>query len=104
MDEKPLTKQVSKVDGGSILNRLKSSYSRVYTVKKDPSISAMASVTEEAPKIKNSTTMNRLKSSYSRAYSINKPTTPSTVADEKPLTSSEKEQVCILFLFLFLLH
>ncbi|XP_022998840.1 uncharacterized protein LOC111493382 [Cucurbita maxima] len=96
MDEKPLTKQVSKVDGGSILNRLKSSYSRVYTVKKDPSISAMGSVTEEGPKIKNSTTMNRLKSGYSRAYSINKPTTPSTVADEKPLTSSEKDQTTFL--------
>ena len=100
VDEKTIVQQPTKVESDSIFNRLKSSYSRVHTVKKDPPISVQASIIEEEeeeePKINNNTMMNRLKSSYSRAYSMKK-TTSSTVTDEKPSGSSEKEQVCIVF-------
>ncbi|XP_022147837.1 uncharacterized protein LOC111016661 isoform X2 [Momordica charantia] len=96
VDEKPIIQQVSKVESDSILNRLKSSYSRVYTVKKDPSIPALGSVIgDEDPKINNNTILNRLKSNYSRTYSM-KRYPPSTVADEKPLISSEKEPTMFL--------
>ncbi|XP_022152867.1 uncharacterized protein LOC111020492 isoform X2 [Momordica charantia] len=96
LDEKPMVQPVTKVEGDSIFNRLKSSYSRVHTVKKEPSVLAVNSIIEEEeeeeeePKTNNNAMMNRLKSSYSRAYSVKKPTTPGTVAEEKPL-SSEKE-------------
>ncbi|KAE8652758.1 protein SEMI-ROLLED LEAF 2 isoform X2 [Cucumis sativus] len=99
VDEKTIVQQPTKVESDSIFNRLKSSYSRVHTVKKDPPISVQASIIEEEeeeePKINNNTMMNRLKSSYSRAYSMKK-TTSSTVTDEKPSGSSEKEQTTFL--------
>ncbi|XP_022970281.1 uncharacterized protein LOC111469294 isoform X2 [Cucurbita maxima] len=80
MDERPINQQATKVEGDSILNRLKSSYSRVHSGKRDPSMSVPGStIDEESP----------LQSGYSRAYSMKK--SPSTVADEKPLGSSEKE-------------
>lgn len=93
MDEKPIIQQVTKIESDPILTRLKSSYSRVYTVKKDPSIRATGSIREE-PMVNNNTVLNRLKSSYSRAYSV-KVYPPSVVADEKPLGSSENEPVCM---------
>ncbi|CAK9310283.1 unnamed protein product [Citrullus colocynthis] len=96
MDEKPIIQQVTKIESGSILNRLKSSYSRVYTVKNDPSIPALGSIIEDKdPMINNNTILNRLKSSYSRAYSV-KVYPPSVVADEKPLRSSENEPTMFL--------
>ena len=85
MDERPINQQATKVEGDSILNRLKSSYSRVHSGKRDPSMSVPGStIEEESP----------LQSGYSRAYSMKK--SSSTVADEKPLGSSEKEPVCVL--------
>ncbi|XP_023514370.1 uncharacterized protein LOC111778655 isoform X4 [Cucurbita pepo subsp. pepo] len=94
--EKPIIKQVTKVESESILNRLKSSYSRVYTVKKDPSILATDSILDDNdPKLNNNTMLNRLKSGYSRAYSV-KMYPPSVVADEKDLRSAEKEQTMFL--------
>nr|WRQ20296.1 protein SEMI-ROLLED LEAF 2-like [Citrullus colocynthis] len=96
MDEKPIIQQVTKIESGSILNRLKSSYSRVYTVKNDPSIPALGSIIEDKdPMINNNTILNRLKSGYSRAYSV-KVYPPSVVADEKPLRSSENEPTMFL--------
>ncbi|XP_008461315.1 protein SEMI-ROLLED LEAF 2-like isoform X2 [Cucumis melo] len=94
MDEKPIIQQVTKIESDPILTRLKSSYSRVYTVKKDPSIRATGSIREE-PMVNNNTVLNRLKSSYSRAYSV-KVYPPSVVADEKPLGSSENEPTMFL--------
>ncbi|XP_022960135.1 uncharacterized protein LOC111460970 isoform X2 [Cucurbita moschata] len=94
--EKPIIKQVTKVESDSILNRLKSTYSRVYTVKKDPSILATDSILDDDdPKLNNNTMLNRLKSGYSRAYSV-KMYPPSMVADEKDLRSAEKEQAMFL--------
>ncbi|XP_023004440.1 uncharacterized protein LOC111497749 isoform X4 [Cucurbita maxima] len=94
--EKPIIKQVTKVESESILNRLKSSYSRVYTVKKDPSILATDSILDDDdPKLNNNTMLNRLKSGYSRAYSV-KMYPPSMVANEKDLRSAEKEQTMFL--------
>ena len=94
MDEKPIIQQVTKIESDPILTRLKSSYSRVYTVKKNPSIRATGSIIEEDSMVNNNTVLNRLKSSYSRAYSL-KVYPSSVVADEKPLGSSENEPVCM---------
>uniref|UniRef100_A0A0A0K606 Uncharacterized protein n=1 Tax=Cucumis sativus TaxID=3659 RepID=A0A0A0K606_CUCSA len=95
MDEKPIIQQVTKIESDPILTRLKSSYSRVYTVKKNPSIRATGSIIEEDSMVNNNTVLNRLKSSYSRAYSL-KVYPSSVVADEKPLGSSENEPTMFL--------
>lgn len=80
-----------KSNDKSILNRLKSSYSRTTSIRR-PSITA-----SESSKINNPSMMNRLKSNYSRVTSVKRPQS----AEENATDSSDKQQVCTCTYFLF---
>ncbi|TKY67979.1 EFR3-like B [Spatholobus suberectus] len=80
-----------KVNDNSILNRLKSTYSRTTSTRK----SAMTSteyMDNRNSKMNNSSVMNRLKSSYSRATSVKKPQL-TTTGEENTTNTSNKQQV-----------
>ncbi|KAG8646283.1 hypothetical protein MANES_10G140400v8 [Manihot esculenta] len=84
------TQQKVVANDPSMLTRLKSSYSRAYSVKRNPS--ANENSTENNPSM-----LNRLKSSYSRAYSMKK--IPSPVTEEEITTTipiATKEQIMSL--------
>lgn len=80
-----------KSNDNSILNRLKSSYSRTTSIRR-PSITV-----SESSKINNPSMMNRLKSNYSRVTSVKRPQS----AEENATDSSDKQQVCTCTYFLF---
>ena len=61
-----------KNNDNTILNRLKSSYSRTYSTKK-PVINNAESVDNKDTRSNSSSMLNRLKSSYSRVSSVRKP-------------------------------
>lgn len=87
------TQQKVVANDPSMLTRLKSSYSRAYSVKRNPS-------TNENSTENNPSMLNRLKSSYSRAYSMKK--IPSPVTEEEITTTipiATKEQVSYLLSF-----
>ncbi|KAJ1400290.1 Armadillo-type fold [Sesbania bispinosa] len=80
-----------KTNDNSILNRLKSTYSRTTSTRK----SALASseyTDNRNSKINNSSMMNRLKSSYSRVTSVKKPQLTVSI-EENSTNSSDKQQV-----------
>ncbi|RZB73636.1 uncharacterized protein LOC114378611 [Glycine soja] len=79
------------VNDNSILNRLKSTYSRTTSTRKSAMISAEYTDNKNS-KVHNSSMMNRLKSSYSRATSAKKPQIPTTV-EENTTNTSNKQQV-----------
>lgn len=82
-----------KINDNSIMNRLKSTYSRSTSTRKS------ALPISESSKINNSSMMNRLKSSYSRVTSVKRPQV--TVTVEENATDSSDKQVCTCsFLFL----
>jgi hypothetical protein len=80
-----------KSNDGSILNRLKSTYSRTASSRK----SAMAF--SESSKASNPSMMNRLKS---RVTSVRKPQASVTI-EENTTNSSDTQQVCICTYFYF---
>lgn len=79
------------VNDNSILNRLKSTYSRTTSTRKSALTSAEYTYNRNS-KVHNSSMMNRLKSSYSRATSAKKPQIPTTV-EENTTNTSNKQQV-----------
>ncbi|KAJ9158809.1 hypothetical protein P3X46_024355 [Hevea brasiliensis] len=89
----------STLNNPSMLSRLKSSYSRAYSVKRNPPpITADEMTTEtRGSTLNNPSMLNRLKSSYSRAYSVKK-TPPPITADEMTTetSTSSKEQIMSL--------
>jgi len=81
-----------KSNDSSVLNRLKSSYSRTASIRKP----ALAST--ESTKV-NPSMMNRLKSSYSRVTSVKRPHV-TVIVEENDTT---KKQVCICTILLYIL-
>ncbi|KAL2606466.1 hypothetical protein AAZV13_09G186300 [Glycine max] len=79
------------VNDNSILNRLKSTYSRTTSTRKSALTSAEYTDNRNS-KVHNSSMMSRLKSSYSRATSVKKPQIPTTV-EENTTNTSNKQQV-----------
>lgn len=75
-----------KSNDSSILNRVKSTYSRTSSTRK-PGMTI-----SESSKVNNPSMMNRLKSSYSRVTSVRKPQIPVTV-EEDATDSSNTQQV-----------
>jgi len=94
----------AKVDN-SILNRLKSTYSRTTSTRKSGLGSAEYMDNRNSKGNNNSSVMNRLKSSYSRATSVRKsqPLVTPTV-EENTTNTSTKQHVytCTFFCFKFL--
>jgi protein EFR3 len=82
-----------KSNDSSVLNRLKSSYSRTASIRKP------ALTTTESTKVNNPSMMNRLKSSYSRVTSVKRPQV-SVIVEEDATT---KKQVCICTILLYIL-
>ena len=90
LDRKQHSSQEDSHDGksndSSVLNRLKSSYSRTTSTRK-PSMT-----TSESSKVNNPSMLNRLKSSYSRVTSVKRPQSYVTI-EENVADSSNKQQV-----------
>lgn len=82
-----------KSNDSSVLNRLKSSYSRTASIRKP------ALTSTESTKVNNPSMMNRLKSSYSRATSVKRPQV--TIIVEENATT--QKQVCICTILLYIL-
>ncbi|XP_061353917.1 protein SEMI-ROLLED LEAF 2-like [Gastrolobium bilobum] len=80
-----------KTNDNSILNRLKSSYSRTTSTRKS-SVTASESIDSRNSKSNNSSVMNRLKSTYSRVTSVKRPQFTVT-GEENGTNSSDKQQV-----------
>lgn len=76
-----------KSNDSSVLNRLKSSYSRTTSSRKS------AMTISESSRVNNPSMINRLKSSYSRVTSVKRPQLPVTV-EESAANSSNNQQVC----------
>ncbi|KAI5389399.1 protein SEMI-ROLLED LEAF 2 isoform X2 [Lathyrus oleraceus] len=75
-----------KSNDSSVLNRLKSSYSRTTSSRKS------AMTISESSRVNNPSMINRLKSSYSRVTSVKRPQLPVTV-EESAANSSNNQQV-----------
>ncbi|CAJ1934197.1 unnamed protein product [Sphenostylis stenocarpa] len=82
----------AKVNDNSILNRLKTSYSRNASTRKSALASTEYMDNRNSKVNNNSSMMNRLKSSYSRATSMRKPQVTTTV-EENATETSTKQQV-----------
>ncbi|XP_027355487.1 uncharacterized protein LOC113865252 [Abrus precatorius] len=86
------TQTDGKINDNSILNRLKSTYSRTASTRKS-AMTTSESIVNRNPKINNSSSMmNRLKSSYSRVTSVKKPQL-TVSAEENTADTSNKQQV-----------
>ncbi|KAK7263888.1 hypothetical protein RJT34_31487 [Clitoria ternatea] len=87
--------EVSHTDGktndNSILNRLKSTYSRAASTRK-PAMTASEYIEHRNSKINNSSVMNRLKSTYSRAASVKKPQL-NVIVEEDTANTSNKQPI-----------
>lgn len=89
------------VNDNSILNRLKSTYSRTTSTRKSALTSAEYTDNRNS-KVHNSSMMSRLKSSYSRATSVKKPQIPTTVEENTTNTSNKQQVYTCTFSFLHL--
>ncbi|KAH1234711.1 Protein EFR3 B [Glycine max] len=83
------------VNDNSILNRLKSTYSRTTSTRKSALTSAEYTDNRNS-KVHNSSMMSRLKSSYSRATSVKKPQIPTTVEENTTNTSNKQQATSLL--------
>ncbi|KAJ4978796.1 hypothetical protein NE237_009576 [Protea cynaroides] len=84
-----------KINNDGILHRLKSSYSRVYSMKGSPAPitteeKAISSSNNGQHKINNDAMLHRLKSSYSQVYSMKASPAP-LITVEQAISSSNKE-------------
>ena len=86
-----------KTSDNSILNRLKSTYSRTTSTRRS-SVSIGDSMENRNSKVNNSSMMNRLKSNYSRVTSVRRPQVAIT-GEENATDSSNNQQVYTSFIF-----
>lgn len=88
-----------KTNDNSILNRLKSTYSRTSSSRRT-AMTTGESLDNRNSKINNSSMMNRLKSSYSRATSVKRPQ-PTVIGEENATNTSNKQLVYTSSPFIF---
>jgi len=84
----------AKVNDNSILNRLKSTYSRTASSRKSSLASVEYMDNRNSKGSSNSSVMNRLKSSYSRATSMRKSQVNTTVEENTTNTSTKHVYTC----------
>lgn len=89
----------AKVNDNSILNRLRSTYSRTASTRKSALASAEYMDNRNSKVNNNSSVMNRLKSTYSRATSVRKPQVTPTV-EENTNTGTKQHVYTCTFSFL----
>jgi len=90
----------AKVNDNSILNRLKSTYSRTTSGRKSAMASTEYMDNRNSKVNNNSSVMNRLKTSYSRATSVRKPQVNTTGEENTTNTCTKQHVYTCTFSFL----